>query len=173
MTLARLIQEVRSGLCCRFRRGSSTSFTGQRSTGRGRGSVVGPGCAKTRAFNLRVESFSQFGQSENQKCWRRLSEEGTRENGSTLSRFAHVFTRPRSRGVLAIGYQTYGFSPLAQYVLPLPVDHFGLASGIKDLANMQREPILPGNFGEPVCCSDGCDRPQRPVTRPATSAPTG
>ena len=36
-----------------------------------------------------------------------------------------------------------------------------------------REPILPGNFGEPVCCSDGCARPQRPVTRPATSAPTG
>jgi hypothetical protein len=28
-----------------------------------------PGCAKTRAFNFRVESSSQFGQSENQKCW--------------------------------------------------------------------------------------------------------
>src|SRR5215469_18273233 len=32
------------------------------------------GCAKTPAFNLRVESSSKFGQSENQKCWRRLSE---------------------------------------------------------------------------------------------------
>src|SRR6516162_415624 len=51
------------------------------------------GCAKTRAFNLRVESSSQFGQSENQKCWRRLSEEGNRENSSTLSWLAHVFTQ--------------------------------------------------------------------------------
>jgi hypothetical protein len=51
-------------------------------------------CAKTRAFSLLVESSSQFGQSENQKCWRRLSEEGTRENGSTLFWLAHVFTRP-------------------------------------------------------------------------------
>ena len=41
-------------------------------------------CAKTRAFNLLVESSSLFGQSENQKCWRRLSEEGYRETGSTL-----------------------------------------------------------------------------------------
>jgi hypothetical protein len=53
-----------------------------------------PGCAKTRAFNLLVESSSQFGQSENQKCWRRLSEEDDREDGSTLSWLAHVFTRP-------------------------------------------------------------------------------
>jgi hypothetical protein len=52
-----------------------------------------PGCAKTRAFNLLVESSSQFGQSENQKCWRRLSEEGNREPCSTLSWRAHVFTR--------------------------------------------------------------------------------
>src|SRR6516162_2952323 len=59
------------------------------------------GCAKTRAFNLRVESSSQFGQSENQKCWRRLSEEGNRENSSTLSWLAHVFTRPGS--ILAAG----------------------------------------------------------------------
>jgi hypothetical protein len=29
------------------------------------------GCAKTRAFNLLVESFSQFSQSKNQKRWRR------------------------------------------------------------------------------------------------------
>jgi hypothetical protein len=42
-------------------------------------SLMGPGCTKTRAFNLRAESSSQFGQSENQKCWRRLSEEGNRE----------------------------------------------------------------------------------------------
>ena len=55
---------------------------------------VDPGCAKTRAFSLLVESSSQFGQSENEKCWRRLSEEGNRENGSTLSWLAHVFTRP-------------------------------------------------------------------------------
>jgi hypothetical protein len=43
---------------------------------------------------LRVESSSQFGQSENQKCWQRLSEEGNRENGSTLSWLAHVFAQP-------------------------------------------------------------------------------
>ena len=59
----------------------------------------GPGCAKTRGFSLLVESSSQFGQSENQKCWRRLSKEGNRENGSTLSWLAHVFTRPGSRAV--------------------------------------------------------------------------
>ena len=53
-----------------------------------------PGRAKTRAYNLLIESSSQFGQSENQKCWRRLSEEGNRETGSTLSWLAHVFTRP-------------------------------------------------------------------------------
>jgi hypothetical protein len=52
------------------------------------------GCAKTPAFNLRVESSSRFGQSKNQKFWRRLFEEGNRENGSTLSWLAHVFTRP-------------------------------------------------------------------------------
>ena len=51
------------------------------------------GCAKTCAFNLRVESSSQFGQSENQKCWLQPSEEGNRENGSTRSWLAHVFTR--------------------------------------------------------------------------------
>src|ERR1700758_595668 len=58
--------------------------------------AMGPGRAKTRAFNLVVESSSQFGQSENQKCWRRLSEEGNRETSSTLSSLAHVFTRPGS-----------------------------------------------------------------------------
>jgi hypothetical protein len=52
------------------------------------------GCAKTPAFNLRVESSSRFGQSENQKCWRRLSEDGNRENRSTLTRLAHVFPQP-------------------------------------------------------------------------------
>jgi PadR family transcriptional regulator PadR len=36
-------------------------------------------CAKTPAFNLRVENPSRFSQSENQKCWRRLSEEANRE----------------------------------------------------------------------------------------------
>jgi hypothetical protein len=56
-------------------------------------SVNQAGCAKTRAFNFLVESSSQFGQSENQKCWRRLSE-GNRETGSTLSWLAHVFTQP-------------------------------------------------------------------------------
>src|SRR6516164_8119921 len=55
-------------------------------------------CAKTRAFNLLVESSSLFGQSENQKCWRRLSGEGYRETGSTLSWLAHIFTRPGSNG---------------------------------------------------------------------------
>jgi hypothetical protein len=53
------------------------------------------GCAKTPAFNLRVENPFRFGQSENQKFWRRLFEEGNRENGSTLSWLAHVFTRVR------------------------------------------------------------------------------
>ena len=57
-------------------------------------SAIDPGCAKTRAFNLLVESSSQFSQSENQTCRRRLSEEGNRENGSTPSWPAHVFTRP-------------------------------------------------------------------------------
>jgi hypothetical protein len=43
---------------------------------------------------LRVESSSRFGQYENQKFWRRLSEEGNRENASTPSWLVHVFTRP-------------------------------------------------------------------------------
>src|SRR5690349_13097633 len=38
--------------------------------------------------------FFSFGQSQNQKFWRRLFEEGNRENCSTLSWLAHVFTRP-------------------------------------------------------------------------------
>ena len=67
--------------CCRFPH--DTRWT-----------AVDRGCAKTPAFNLRVESSSRFGQSENQKCWRRLSEEGNRENDSALSWLAHVFTRP-------------------------------------------------------------------------------
>src|ERR1700746_2292408 len=58
-------------------------------------------CAKTPAFNLRVESSSRFGQSENQKYWRRLLEEANRENGSTLSWPAHVFTRPGPISVIA------------------------------------------------------------------------
>jgi len=52
------------------------------------------GCAKTPAFNLRVENPSRFSQSENQKCWRRLSEEANRENRSALTRLAHVFPQP-------------------------------------------------------------------------------
>ena len=56
-------------------------------------SGLDPGSAKTRAFNLLVENSSQFSQSENQTCRRRLSEEGNRENGSTLFWLAHVFTR--------------------------------------------------------------------------------
>ena len=64
-----------------------------------------PGCAKTREFNLRVENSSQFGLSENQKCWRRVSEEGNRENGSTLSWLAHVFTRPGPLAVVHYAHQ--------------------------------------------------------------------
>ena len=56
--------------------------------------AVDPGCAKIRAFNSLVESSSRFGQSETPKCWRRLSDEGNRENCSRLSWLAHVFTRP-------------------------------------------------------------------------------
>ena len=52
------------------------------------------GCAKTPAFNLRVENPSRFSQSESQKCWRRLSEEPDRENRSALTRLAHVFPQP-------------------------------------------------------------------------------
>src|SRR5262244_1410261 len=55
-------------------------------------SAIHQGCAKTPAFDLRVESSTQFGQSEDQKLWRRLYEEGNRENDFTLSRLAHVFT---------------------------------------------------------------------------------
>src|SRR5262249_45163910 len=66
------------------------------SRGTARATALGPACVKTRAFNLRVESSSQFDQSENQRCWRRLSEEGNRENRSMLSLLAHVFTRPGS-----------------------------------------------------------------------------
>jgi hypothetical protein len=51
------------------------------------------GCAKTPAFNLRVEIG-------NQKCWRGLSEEGNRENYSTLSWVAHVFPRPGPKAAL-------------------------------------------------------------------------
>ena len=58
------------------------------------------GCAKTPAFNFRVESSSRFGQSEDQKFWRWLSEEGNRENDSTLflarARF-HICGRLRER----------------------------------------------------------------------------
>jgi hypothetical protein len=57
-------------------------------------------CAKTPAFNLGVESSSRFGQSENQKFWRRLSEEGNRENDFTLSWLAHVFTRSGPKAVV-------------------------------------------------------------------------
>ena len=39
--------------------------------------------------------FFSFGQSESQKFWRRLFEEANRENYSTLSWLAHVFTRVR------------------------------------------------------------------------------
>jgi hypothetical protein len=52
------------------------------------------GCAKTPAFILRVESPSRFRQSENQKCWWRLSAEGNKENESPHSWLAHVFTQP-------------------------------------------------------------------------------
>src|SRR5215831_2214488 len=54
---------------------------------------MGRHCCRRRG-NLRVECSSRFGQSENQKFWRRLFEEGNRENGSTLSWLVHVFTRP-------------------------------------------------------------------------------
>jgi hypothetical protein len=51
-------------------------------------------CVKTPEFNLRAENPSRFSQSENQQCWRRLSEEANRENRSTFSRLAHVFPHP-------------------------------------------------------------------------------
>ena len=66
-------------------------------------SLPDPGCAKIRAFNSLVESSSQFGQSETQKCWRRLSDEGNRENRSTLSWLAHVFTRPGPKAAVRCG----------------------------------------------------------------------
>jgi hypothetical protein len=52
------------------------------------------GCAKTPAFDLHVESSSRFLQTENQIFWRGVSEDGNRENDSTVSLLAHVFTRP-------------------------------------------------------------------------------
>jgi hypothetical protein len=70
-----------------------------RSRDRYRTAGVDRGCAKTPAFNLRVESSSRFGESESQKFWRRLYEEGNRENDSTLSWLAHVFTRPGPKAV--------------------------------------------------------------------------
>jgi hypothetical protein len=86
---------VDRGWECRDQRGGACANpqVGDCAASRG-ASQIDPGCAKTRAFNLLVESSSQFGQSENQKCWRRLSEEDDREKGSTLSWLAHVFTRP-------------------------------------------------------------------------------
>jgi hypothetical protein len=50
-------------------------------------------------FNLRVGSSFQFGQSENQNAGDELSEERNRQNGSTLSWLAHVFTRSAPIGV--------------------------------------------------------------------------
>jgi hypothetical protein len=85
----------------RQRRGCADSG---RSPDDGQPSQIDPGCAKTRAFNLRVESSSQFGLSENQRCWRRLSEEGNKENGSTLSWLVHVFTRPGPFGGIRTRY---------------------------------------------------------------------
>ena len=82
--------------------GGAHSSTGAASRGT---TGFDPGCAKTRAFNLVVESSSQFGQSENQKCWRWLSEESNRENGSTLSWLAQVFTRPGPSAVASFGSQ--------------------------------------------------------------------
>jgi hypothetical protein len=78
-----------------------------RSHGTTRAAALGPARVKTRAFVLLVEGSSQFGQSENQKCWRRLSEEGNRETGSTLSWLAHIFTQPGSRAALRTRYQAY------------------------------------------------------------------
>ena len=72
---------------------------------------MGRGCAKTPAFDLRVESSSRFDQSENQKFWRELSEEGNRENDSTLSWLAHVFTRPGPFADVACGAKINHFAP--------------------------------------------------------------
>ena len=86
--------------------GTNDSFPARprRSSGRRWTAALGPGCVKTRAFNLLVERSSQ-------NCWRRLSEEGNRETGSTLSWLAHVFTRPGSKAVLGTGYQASDFHP--------------------------------------------------------------
>jgi hypothetical protein len=77
-----------------------------------RTSGIHRGCAKTPAFNLRVEGSSRFGQSENQKFWRRLSEEGNRENDSTHSWLAHVFTSVdasvSARGILGTVLRVVG-----------------------------------------------------------------
>jgi hypothetical protein len=90
------------------------------------------GCAKTPAFNLHIESFSRFGQSENQKFWRRLFEEGNRENGSTLSwlaQFSHglaPLSRHSSQGLTASNAQLaanlrpqFWFTELLRPKLPL------------------------------------------------------
>src|SRR5215510_10682162 len=58
------------------------------------------GCAKTPTFNLRVENPSRFSQSENQKCWRRLSEEANRENVFAFTRLAHVFPQPGPNAII-------------------------------------------------------------------------
>ena len=86
------------------------SSYGQRgSRGAARETASGPGFAKTRAFNLLVESSSQFGQSE-KKVLATASEEGNREAGSTLSWLAHIFTRPGSTVVdLAVGCEWLGW----------------------------------------------------------------
>src|SRR6516225_460683 len=83
------------------------------------GSFFDPGCAKTRAFNLLLESSSQFGQSENQKCSRRLSEEGNRETGSTLSWLAHIFTRPGPIAVIPTVPPLYHIRELASPTRPI------------------------------------------------------
>src|SRR5215831_18170040 len=48
--------------------------------------------------------FFSFGQSENQKFWQRLFEEANRENCSTLSWLAHVFTRPGPEAAIRLFY---------------------------------------------------------------------
>src|SRR6516165_6304775 len=75
------------------------------------GTAFERGCVKTPAFDLRVESSSRFLQSETQKFWRRLSEEGNRENDPTVSSLAHVFTRPGTIGsarAAVTGSRAYG-----------------------------------------------------------------
>src|ERR1700757_2220364 len=90
------------------------------------------GCAKTPAFNLRVESSSRFGQSENQKFWRRLFEEGNRENGSTLSWLAHVFTWPGPKAGVQneATHQTEPVKPLAALARVLQSTSDGLSHGL-------------------------------------------